>query len=113
MAGAKPRPSHVKRHSFAAAASVIPVNSLATLVALLGFHRKRGDRTGLQALDADWLAGFLAEAVGSVIDPVQCSIDLGDQLALAVAGAKLDGPVGLRRGAIGQVRMVLVLILQV
>ncbi len=27
-------------------------------------------------------------------------VDLGDQLALAIAGAQLDGPVGLARGAV-------------
>ena len=76
--------------------SIVPVNPLAPLVALLGLDRKRGDRTGLQALQPDRLAGLLAIAVGSVVETVQCSIDLVDQLALAVAGAELDGPVGFR-----------------
>src|SRR5204862_237023 len=75
--------------------SIVPINPLAPLMALLGLHREGGDRPGLQALDPDRLAGFLAIAVSPVVDPVQCSIDLIDQLALAVAGAKLDGPVGL------------------
>ena len=40
-------------------------------------------------------------------------VDLGDQLALAVAGAQLDGAVGLRGGAVGEIGMVLVLVLEV
>ena len=40
-------------------------------------------------------------------------VDLGDQLALAVAGAQLDGAVGFGRGAVGEVGVVLVLVLQV
>ena len=105
MAGAVPRPFHVKRHPVETR-SIVAINPLAPLVALLGLDRESGDRTGFQALDPDRLAGFLAIAVGPVVDPVQCSIDFVDQLALAVAGAKLDGPVGLRRGAIGQVGVV-------
>ena len=40
-------------------------------------------------------------------------VDLGDQLALAVAGAQLDRAVGLRRGAVGEIGVILVLVLQV
>ena len=39
-------------------------------------------------------------------------VDLGDQLALAVAGAQLDRAVGLRGGAVGEVGMILVLVLE-
>ena len=39
-------------------------------------------------------------------------VDLGDQLALAVAGAQLDRAVGFRGGAVGQIGMVFVLLLQ-
>src|SRR5665213_3597203 len=76
--------------------SVVPIDPLAPLMALLGFDRQCRDRAGLQALEPDRLAGLLAEAVGAVVDTVQCSIDLVDQLALTVAGAELDGAVGLR-----------------
>src|SRR5262245_42858362 len=91
---------------------LVPVNLLALLVALLGFHRKRRDRTGLEALQRDRLAGLLAIAVGVVLDSLQRRVDLGDQLALAVAGAQLNGAVGLRGGAVGQIRMIDVLLLQ-
>ena len=48
-----------------------------------------------------------------VLDPAQGLVDLGDQLALAVAGAQFQGPVGLRRGAIGDIRMILGVFLEV
>src|SRR5215218_7724920 len=79
---------------------------------LLGLDRKRGDRTSLQALQPDRFAGLLAIAVGSVIQTVQCSIDLVDQLALAIPGAELDGPVGFRGGAVGQIGVIHILVLQ-
>ena len=60
----------------------------------------------------DRLAGFFAIAVSAVLDARQRRVDLGDQLALPVAGAQLDGPVGLRGGAVGEVGMILALILE-
>src|SRR5262245_10571629 len=91
---------------------LVPVNLLALLVALLGFHRKRRDRAGLEALQRNRLAGLLAIAVGVVLDSLQRRVDLGDQLALAITGAQLNGAVGLRGGAVGQIRMIDVLLLQ-
>ena len=69
--------------------SVVPVDALVALVTLLRLERQGGDRAGLQALDGDGLAGLLAIAVGAVVDPADRSVDLGDQLALAVARAQL------------------------
>ena len=43
---------------------------------------------------------------------VERFVDLGDQLALAVAGAQLDGAVGFGRRAVGEVGMILVFFLQ-
>src|SRR5262245_12924301 len=96
-----------------AAGLVVAIDPLAPLVTLLGFNRECGNRPGLQALERDRLSGLLAIAVGAVFNSVQCSINFGNQLALAVAGPQLDGAVGFRGGAVGQVRMVLVLILKV
>ena len=62
-------------------------------MALLRFHRKSGDRPGFQPPDRDRLAGLFAISVGAVIDAAKRLVDFGDQLALAVAGAKLDGAV--------------------
>src|SRR3954465_4832679 len=91
---------------------LVAIDLLAFFVALLRFHRKRGNGAGFQPLQRDRLAGFLAIAVGVVLDALQRGVDLGDQLALAVAGAQLDGAVGLRGGAVGEVGVIDVLFLQ-
>jgi hypothetical protein len=77
-------------------ALVVAINALAAFVALLRLDRKRRDRARLQPLYRDRLAGFIAIAVAAVFDALQRRVDLGDQLALPVTGAQLDGPVGLR-----------------
>src|SRR5690242_18178453 len=69
---------------------VIAIDALATLVAFLSFDREGGNRPRFEPLERDRLAGLLAITVGAVLDPLQRSIDLGDQLALAIAGAKFD-----------------------
>ena len=74
---------------------------------LLRLDRECGDRAGLEALERDRLAGFLAIAVGAILDALQRSVDLGDELALTVAGTQLNRPVGFRGGAIGEVRICL------
>src|SRR2546423_11511173 len=79
---------------------LVAINLLAFFVALLRLDRKRGDGAGFQPLQRDRLAGFLAIAVGVVLDALQRRIDLGDQLALAVAGAHPDPPGGLPGGAV-------------
>src|SRR5581483_35929 len=91
----------------------VPVHPLAPLVALLGFQAHRRDGTRVQPGDGDRLAGLLAIAVGALLDPAQSLVDLGDQLALAIAGAQLKRPVGLRGGAIGHVGVILGLGLEV
>src|SRR5215207_1321326 len=77
-------------------ASVVPVDALVALVPLLRLQRQGRDGAGLEALQGDRLARLLAIAVGAVVDAGEGVVDLGDQLALPVAGAKLDGPVRLR-----------------
>src|SRR5690606_22526393 len=79
--------------------SVVAINLLASLVHLLGFKPQRCDRPCVEAGQPDRLAGFLAEAVGPVIDPLERGVDLGDQLALPVAGAQFKRPVAFRRRA--------------
>jgi hypothetical protein len=81
-------------------------------VAFLRLDGERRDRAGVQPLQRDRLAGLLAITVGSLLDPLQRRIDLGDQLALAIAGAKLDGAVGFRRCAVRQIGVVCVFLLQ-
>src|ERR1019366_8438087 len=77
-------------------ASIVAIHALALLVALLRFHRQRRDRARFQAADRDRLAGLLAKAVGAIVDAPERFVDLGDQLALAVARAQLDGAIGFR-----------------
>src|SRR6202042_3966940 len=81
---------------------LVAIDLLALLVTLLRLHRQRGDRAGFEPLQRDRLAGLLAIAIGVVVDALQRRVDLGDQLAVAVAGAQLDGAVGLGRGAGGE-----------
>src|SRR5688572_284523 len=82
---------------------IFPEHLLAALVALLGFQRERGNGSRLEPFQADGLARLLAEAVGALLDARQRGIDLGDQLALAIAGPELERPIGLGGGAIGEV----------
>ena len=80
---------------------------------LLGLDRQGGDRARFETAQRDRFAGFFAIAVAAVVDAGQRLVDLGDQLALAVARAQFDRAVGLGRGPVGEVGMILVLFLQV
>src|SRR5262249_8874382 len=93
-------------------ALIVPIHALAALVALLRLDRQRGDGAGFQAAQRNGLAHLFAIAVGAVLDAGERGVDLGDQLALAVACAQLDRPVGFRGSAVGEIGMVLVLVLQ-
>ncbi len=75
---------------------LVAVDALAALVAFLRLDRQSGDRAGFEPLEGDRLAGLLAIAVGAVLDAGEGGVDLRDQLALAIAGAQLDGAVRLR-----------------
>src|SRR5262245_47759899 len=92
--------------------SVVLVDALTPLVPLLRLDRQRRDRARLEPLERDRLAGLLAIAVGTVLETGERFVDLGDQLALAIAGAQLDRPVGLGWGPVGEVGMILILILK-
>src|SRR6476646_5681920 len=84
---------------------IFPEHLLAPLVTLLGFERQRGNGSRIEALQADRLARLLAEAVGALLDARQGGVDLGDQLALAVAGPELECAVGLGSGPVCEVRV--------
>src|SRR5262249_33120427 len=60
----------------------------------------------------DRLAGLLAIAVGAIVEAGERLVDLGNQLALTVAGAQLDRPVGFRGGAGGEIGKGLILLLE-
>src|SRR5690606_9440044 len=82
------------------------IDLLAPLVHLLGFQAQRGNRAGIEPRQPYGLAGLLAIAVGAVLDPLERGVDLGDQLALPVAGAQFERPVAFRRRTVGHVGMV-------
>ena len=66
----------------------------------------------LRAGAGDRFAGFLAIAVGAIIDARQRLVDLGDQLALAITRPQLDGTVGFGGSAVGKIGIVLVFLLE-
>src|SRR5262249_52463609 len=81
-------------------------------MALLRLDREGGDQARLESFERALLAGLLAIAVGAIVEAGERLVDLGNQLALTVAGAQLDRPVGFRGGAVGEIGMVLILILE-
>src|SRR5690606_275177 len=83
--------------------SVVARNLLAPLMRLLGFHGHGGDGPRDQAVDADRIAGNLAPAIFALVDTAQRRLDLGNELALPVAGSKLDSPVGFAGGAVVEI----------
>ncbi len=83
--------------------SVLAIDALTPLVALLGFDREGRNRACIEALQPYGLARLLAIAVGAVLDAGERRIDLSDELALAVAGTQLQRAVRLGRGAIGKI----------
>src|SRR3546814_9131268 len=70
---------------------------------LLRLDRHGRNRTSFESGERDRLAGHFAKAIFALVYPAQRSVDLGDKLALAVAGPKLDTPVGFARRAVGNV----------
>jgi hypothetical protein len=90
----------------------VAVDALAPLVALLGFDAQRRDRTCIEALQADRLAGLLAIAVGALVETGKGGVDLGNQLALAVTGAKLERPLSLRACPVGDIGFVSRLVIE-
>src|SRR3546814_14417573 len=81
--------------------SVLARYFLLAFVAFLRLDRHRGDRPRLEPRDRDRLAGHLAITVFPIPDATDRRVDLGDQLALAIARAPFDRPVGFARRAIG------------
>ena len=69
----------------------------------LRFDRQGGDGAGVEPLERNGFARFLAEAIGTVLDPAQRRVDLGDQLALAVPGPEFQLALGLGGGAVGEI----------
>ncbi|KQY34368.1 hypothetical protein ASD21_20795 [Caulobacter sp. Root1455] len=92
--------------------SVVAVNPFPTFVTLLGFQAERRGGPRVQSSQTDRLAGFLAIAVGTVLDSAQRLVDFRDKFSLTIPGAKFQRPISFRRRAIGEVGMVFSLSLQ-
>src|ERR1700760_4242829 len=99
-------------HRCALPLSVVAVDALAPLVPFLRLDRQGRDRPRLEPAQRDRFARLLAVAVGAVVDPRQRLVDLGDQLALSVTGAQLNCTVRFRRRTVGEIRVVLILFLE-
>src|SRR5690242_4482697 len=84
--------------------SVVADRAFLALVAFLRLKAEGGDRAGFEAFDADRLSGLFAIAVFAHLDPAEGCVDLGDQLALAVARAQFERAVGFGGGAVHEVR---------
>src|SRR5258708_306188 len=82
-------------------------------MALLGFYRQGGDGAGIKAPQADRLTCLFTKAVGPVFEALQGRFNLGNELALAVAGAQFEGTVGFGRGAVGEIGKTIVVVLEV
>ena len=78
----------------------------------LRLDRKCRDRPRIEPLQADRLARFLAIAIGAFVDPPECRVDLGNELALPVARTQFEGTLGLGGGAVGEIGMLRAVVLQ-
>src|SRR4051812_10739061 len=95
----RPRPKPGSSHS------VVAADAFVAFVAFLGLDRHGRDRARLEPGERDRFAGHFAKAILAAVDAAQRRVDLGDELALAIAGPELDRPVGFRRGAVGEIRL--------
>src|SRR5260370_21558938 len=93
--------------------SVVSVSAFHPLVPLLGFDAEGGDGAGFETADADRFVRLCAITVGAVIYPMERRFDLGDQFALARAGAQLDRMLCFERSAVREIRFEQTLFLQV
>jgi len=89
--------------------SIVAMRAFHALVALLRLEAERGDGARFEATDADRLVRLLAIAVAPVLDAQQRRVDLGDELALAIARPELDRALGLvirdRKGLAAQLQV--------
>ena len=92
------------RQGNVARARSVSVHLLLELAALLSLERKRGRRTRHQTGYADRITRFLAVAVITVINSLDGSLHLLEQLAFAVAGAQLKRVLFLNRRTVRRIR---------
>src|SRR5690606_20302216 len=89
-----------------------PVHPLAALVPLLGLEAQRSDWPRIKAAQPDRLPGLLAVTVGTVLDPGERCVDLGDKLPMTVTGPEFQRPVSLCRSPVGKVGVVIGVFMQ-
>ena len=65
---------------------VVAVNSFAALVCFLCLYTKCGDRACIEAFQANWLASFLAIAIGAIFNTPQGSLNFGNEFAVGDHG---------------------------
>jgi len=77
---------------------------------LVGFagNTEGGDGAGLEAFEADLAATFVAAAVDAVVDALDGFVDLGQELAFAIAHPQKQGAVGFETGAVSGIGETLV-----
>ena len=101
FAGARPGPSTLR--SQPPLRSLLAIDAFAAFVPLLRLQRQRRDRTRVEPLEANRLARFRNSRTSCPADAGQCRVDLGDELALAVARPQLQRAVGLGGRTVGEV----------
>ena len=60
------------------------MNPFAAFVPLLGFEAEGGDRPCVKTRKPDRFTGFLAIAVGPILDTTKGFVDLGNEFPLAI-----------------------------
>ena len=91
----KARRSGPFQHAIVSRDLFVAINLFAALVHFLGLKAQGGDRAGVKAGDADRIAGFFAIPIGPVIEALERRVDLGNELALPVAGSQLESAIAL------------------
>ena len=74
--------------------------TLSQFPALLRFHAERRNRTRFEPLQADFLACFIAESIGSVVKTGEGRVDFSQKFSLTVTRPEFETKLGFLRGAI-------------
>src|SRR5690554_2238427 len=81
----------------------VAIDFLTAFMTLLGLDGQRRNWTCIETLQRNGFAGFFTIAIGTLIQSLQCGIDLRNELPLAVACSEFDRAIGLRRGPVGEI----------
>src|SRR5450631_438184 len=94
------------------AASLVAIDFFAALVAFLRLHGQRRDGSRVESPQRDRFACLDTIAIAAILNSREGGFDFRNQLALSVARPKLDRAIGLGRGAVRHVGVILALVLQ-